>query len=132
MCPCACAKAGQCNVYHCFVTPVCALLRNLFSFHHSLVLILFCQDVYLSHLPLYFPRSRSEEDFTAYHLPEDVGNDTGEPVIEERQIRIVGKPTHRTQGTPPTCYTDVYRIQLYLRFKTPPFNSSINFNTGHK
>ena len=43
-------------------------------------------------LPLYFPRSQSEEDFAAYHLPSDVGNEDGEPVIAERQIRIASKP----------------------------------------
>ena len=44
-------------------------------------------------LPLYFPRSQSEEDFTAYHLPYDIGNEDGEPVIPERQIRIQSKPS---------------------------------------
>ena len=44
-------------------------------------------------LPLYFPRSESEENFAAYHLPYDVGNTDGEPVIQERQIRINAKPT---------------------------------------
>lgn len=44
-------------------------------------------------MPLYFPRTKKEEDFAAYHLPYDIGNEDGEPVIEERQIRITGKPT---------------------------------------
>ena len=44
-------------------------------------------------MPLYFPRSKSEEDFSAYHLPYDVGNEDGEPIIAERQIRIISKPT---------------------------------------
>lgn len=43
-------------------------------------------------MPLYFPRSQSEEDFAAYHLPYDVGNEDGEPTIAERQIRIAAKP----------------------------------------
>ena len=43
-------------------------------------------------MPLYFPRTQKEEDFAAYHLPYDVGNEDGEPVIQERQIRIMGKP----------------------------------------
>ncbi|KAI0228952.1 Macro domain-containing protein [Lamellibrachia satsuma] len=50
--------------------------------------------VYKSLLPLYFPRNRDEELFAAFHLPLDVGNADGEPVIAERQIRISGKPTH--------------------------------------
>ena len=45
-------------------------------------------------MPLYFPRSKSEEDFAAYHLPYDVGNEDGEPVIAERGIRIIPKPTY--------------------------------------
>ena len=51
-------------------------------------------------MPLYYPRSKSEEDFAAYHLPYDVGNEDGEPVIKERGIRIVSKPTF-TYGPAP-------------------------------
>ena len=56
------------------------------------------QAVYRSLLPLYFPRSRDEELFAAFHLPLDVGNADGEPVIAERQIRISGKPTQAPLG----------------------------------
>nr|QSG73581.1 ganglioside-induced differentiation-associated protein 2 [Alvinella pompejana] len=55
------------------------------------------EDVYISLLPLYFPRSEHEEDFAAYQLPDDVGNEDGEPVIKERQIRIMGKPAYEAQ-----------------------------------
>ena len=44
-------------------------------------------------MPLYFPRSPSEEEFVAYHVPYDIGSEDGEPIIAERQIRISGKPT---------------------------------------
>ena len=45
-------------------------------------------------MPLYFPRSPSEEEFVAYHVPYDIGSEIdGEPIIAERQIRISGKPT---------------------------------------
>lgn len=43
-------------------------------------------------MPLYFPRSSQEELYAASHLPADVGNDDGEPIIAERQIRIAANP----------------------------------------
>lgn len=51
------------------------------------------QEVYNKILPLYFPRSSNEEEFAFDHLPSDIGNDEGEPIIKERQIRILDKPT---------------------------------------
>ena len=56
------------------------------------------QNSYISLLPLYFPRSEREEEYAAYQLPEDVGNENGEPVIKERQIRITGKPAYEAQS----------------------------------
>ncbi|KAL4233352.1 Ganglioside-induced differentiation-associated protein 2 [Mactra antiquata] len=50
-------------------------------------------SVYQSILPLYFPRNPKEEKENIERLPEDVGNEMGEPVIPERQIRIMDKPT---------------------------------------
>ena len=50
------------------------------------------QDVYKSLLPLYFPRSIREEEESISRLPKDLGNEDGEPVIKERQIRILDKP----------------------------------------
>ena len=50
------------------------------------------EEVYSSFLPLYFPRNLTEEQYMAYQLPQDVGNIDGEPVIEERQIKIVDLP----------------------------------------
>ena len=49
--------------------------------------------MYKQILPLYFPRNSSEEDEALDYLPSDVGNEDGEPVIQERQIRILDKPT---------------------------------------
>lgn len=43
-------------------------------------------------LPLYFPRSSREEVEAIKLLPEDIGNENGEPIIPERQIRIMDKP----------------------------------------
>lgn len=47
---------------------------------------------YLKLMPLYFPRSVEEERRCLPILPADVGNAEGEPVIAERQIRILDKP----------------------------------------
>eukprot|EP00128_Syssomonas_multiformis_P006161 Colp12_sorted_trinity150504_noHs@6373 len=44
--------------------------------------------VYEQLLPLYFPRCFEEEQWAIDELPSDTGNEDGEPIIEERQIRI--------------------------------------------
>ncbi|WAR07785.1 GDAP2-like protein [Mya arenaria] len=51
-------------------------------------------NVYEEVLPLYFPRNPQEERESLAHLPEDIGDDMGEPVIPERQIRIMDKPIY--------------------------------------
>lgn len=50
------------------------------------------EGTYKRLLPLYFPRSKSEEQFACNLLPQDVGNEEGEPYIPDRQIRINEKP----------------------------------------
>ncbi|XP_060689581.1 ganglioside-induced differentiation-associated protein 2 [Hemiscyllium ocellatum] len=50
------------------------------------------EATYLKLMPLYFPRSLEEERRSLPFLPADVGNAEGEPVIAERQIRILDKP----------------------------------------
>ncbi|XP_052807341.1 protein GDAP2 homolog [Mya arenaria] len=61
-------------------------------------IIFVCDDgtynVYEEVLPLYFPRNPQEEQESLAHLPEDIGDDMGEPVIPERQIRIMDKPIY--------------------------------------
>ncbi|OWF51677.1 protein GDAP2 homolog [Mizuhopecten yessoensis] len=49
-------------------------------------------EVYEKVMPLYFPRSSKEEAMASCMLPENVGNEDGEPIIAERQIRIMDKP----------------------------------------
>ncbi|XP_064473270.1 protein GDAP2 homolog [Ornithodoros turicata] len=49
---------------------------------------------YESLLPLYFPRIPQEEEAACRLLPKDIGGACGEPLIPERQIRIVDKPLH--------------------------------------
>ena len=43
---------------------------------------------YGSLLPLYFPRSSTEEELALENLPEDTGNELGETELDERKIRI--------------------------------------------
>ncbi|XP_067849055.1 ganglioside-induced differentiation-associated protein 2 [Heptranchias perlo] len=50
------------------------------------------EAIYTKLMPLYFPRSLEEERRCLPILPADVGNAEGEPVIAERQIRILDKP----------------------------------------
>ena len=45
-------------------------------------------------LPLYLPRSSQEEVEAIKLLPEDIGSEDGEPLIPERQIRIMDTPMH--------------------------------------
>lgn len=44
--------------------------------------------------PLYFPRSEAEEDAARWQLPADVGGYYGEPVMPDREIRIIDNPQH--------------------------------------
>lgn len=50
-------------------------------------------ETYQHLMPLYFPRNWKEEMEAKEYLPEDIGNENGEPVIAERKIRIIDKPT---------------------------------------
>jgi len=43
-------------------------------------------------MPLYFPRSAEEESYAATALPASIGDEMGEPIITERQIRIAENP----------------------------------------
>jgi len=72
--------------------------RYLEKYADSIDLIVFCcneenNEDYRQILPLYFPRNSEEEDEALDHLPSDIGNEDGEPVVKDRQIRILDKPT---------------------------------------
>lgn len=45
-------------------------------------------------LPLYFPRTEQEELHAARQLPNCVGGLDGEPLLPDRQIRIIDNPHH--------------------------------------
>lgn len=70
--------------------------RFLEKFSDSVDSIVFCvqgsdKAVYDSLLPIYFPRSAAEEARVRPSVPLDIGNEDGEPVIAERNIRISEK-----------------------------------------
>lgn len=49
-------------------------------------------------LPLYFPRSKVEEDAARWQLPSELGGTDGEPMLPDRQIRIIDNPQHTLHG----------------------------------
>ncbi|KAK1652909.1 hypothetical protein QYE76_070714 [Lolium multiflorum] len=49
-------------------------------------------EIYKRLLPLYFPRDKQEEEIASLKLPADVGDENGEPIIDERKIRIKTLP----------------------------------------
>ncbi|XP_008201396.1 protein GDAP2 homolog [Tribolium castaneum] len=62
-------------------------------------------------LPLYFPRSKFEEDAARWQLPSDVGGHDGEPMVPDRQIRIIDNPQH-------TLHADEESIDLSSQLET--------------
>ncbi|XP_004365513.1 ganglioside-induced differentiation-associated protein 2 [Capsaspora owczarzaki ATCC 30864] len=71
--------------------------RYLEKFGDAIHLVVFAvepgdREYYDPLMPLYFPRSIEEEQAAISQLPADTGNEFGEPVIEERKIRIVDTP----------------------------------------
>ncbi|XP_038079031.1 protein GDAP2 homolog [Patiria miniata] len=53
------------------------------------------EDCYQDLLPLYFPRSKTEEHWALDLIPANIGNEDGEPVNPERKIRITDDPTRK-------------------------------------
>ena len=52
------------------------------------------RGIYEVLLPLYFPRTKREEEAARWQLPMDIGGQNGEPMIPDRQIRIIDNPQH--------------------------------------
>ncbi|XP_057666225.1 protein GDAP2 homolog [Diorhabda carinulata] len=75
-------------------------VRRFFENHgSSLDTVIFVVDkvdlgIYEVLLPLYFPRSKMEEESARYQLPSDIGGPDGEPIMPDRQIRIIDNPQH--------------------------------------
>ena len=67
----------------------------------SVILVLDTNNfgIYQVLLPLYFPRSVHEAEFSRYQLPFEIGDPVnGEPIISDRRIRIIDNPQHAFQG----------------------------------
>jgi O-acetyl-ADP-ribose deacetylase (regulator of RNase III) len=56
-------------------------------------------EIYRELLRMYFPRNRSDAQLQKENLPADVGNEKGEPVVQERQVRISAMPGHEDDPT---------------------------------
>lgn len=73
-------------------------IRRFLEKHGTLIdLIVLALDsgdrsIYEVLTPLYFPRSPAEEDAARWQLPADVGGPHGEPVLPDREIRIIDNP----------------------------------------
>jgi hypothetical protein len=65
-------------------------------------------------LPLYFPRSREEEQYACFHLPVDVGDSFGEPVIPDRKIRIIDNPQHAFEESGSVSLTDALQTSVSI------------------
>lgn len=75
-------------------------LRRFLEQHGSAIdVVVLCVDgtdvgIYQLLLPLYFPRSKHEEEVATWQLPANVGGPNGEPLYPDRQIRIIDNPQH--------------------------------------
>ncbi|KAM0832601.1 hypothetical protein ACQ4PT_064780 [Festuca glaucescens] len=58
-------------------------------------------EIYKRLLPLYFPRDKQEEEIASLKLPADVGDGNGEPIIDERKIRIKTLPAEAANSKYP-------------------------------
>eukprot|EP01091_Cochliopodium_minus_P019473 TRINITY_DN8195_c0_g1_i1.p1 TRINITY_DN8195_c0_g1~~TRINITY_DN8195_c0_g1_i1.p1 ORF type:complete len:486 (+),score=148.48 TRINITY_DN8195_c0_g1_i1:41-1498(+) len=57
-------------------------------------------EIYSNILPLYFPRNPTELELSNKNLPESIGNEWGEHIIEERVIRISTFPGSNDEENP--------------------------------
>jgi len=124
------------------VTPYCLFVLSAFFFFHSDVMsgtirrflekfgngidaVVFVLDdevdvkAYDGTIPLYFPRNAVELEYSVRHLPDDVGNDLGEPVQSERKIRIGDIPRAQRMFLLFVCES--------LKFSLLPAVSTSNF-----
>ncbi|GAB1599796.1 protein GDAP2 homolog [Argonauta hians] len=97
--------------------------RFLEKFGSNFETIVFCtpeadvMEVYQQLLPLYFPRNWKEEMDAKAYLPENIGNDDGEPVIPERKIRIIDKPAFAALRSQERDFDET--IDLNQEFRSP-------------
>ncbi|XP_012276397.1 protein GDAP2 homolog [Orussus abietinus] len=77
--------------------------RFLEQYSYSINCIVFVLEpcdlgVYEVLLPLYFPRTVAEQENACWQLPSDIGGMDGEPLLPDRQIRIIDNPQHALHG----------------------------------
>ncbi|XP_071568884.1 protein GDAP2 homolog isoform X1 [Temnothorax nylanderi] len=77
--------------------------RFMEQYSDSLTCIIFVLEpcdlgIYEVLLPLYFPRNLAEQDNACWQLPNDIGGTDGEPLLPDRQIRIIDNPQHALHG----------------------------------
>ncbi|XP_050464150.1 protein GDAP2 homolog [Cataglyphis hispanica] len=77
--------------------------RFMEQYSDSLTCIIFVLEpcdlgIYEILLPLYFPRNLAEQDNACWQLPNDIGGTDGEPLLPDRQIRIIDNPQHTLHG----------------------------------
>ncbi|KAK8508083.1 hypothetical protein V6N13_055537 [Hibiscus sabdariffa] len=88
-------------------------------------------EIYKRLLPLYFPRDKHEEVMAISKLPADVGDENGETIIHERQIRIkplpqkiIPKPAQAPAELPVSDVSLAQRNSSYLdTYLDPAFMS---------
>lgn len=81
---------------HIALRTVRRFLEHYGSSVDTLIFVVDSSDkgIYEVLLPLYFPRSKMEEEAARWQLPSDVGGSDGEPLLPDRQIRIIDNPQH--------------------------------------
>lgn len=103
-----------------FVFFVGTVRRFLERHNTSLDTIIFALEntdraIYDVLMPLYFPRSEAEENSARWQLPADVGGCYGEPVMPDREIRIIDNPQHTFHRK---FYTKYVTLTVILTFHT--------------
>lgn len=107
--------------------------RFLEHYGSSLDTIVFAIDelvdwgIYQVLMPLYFPRSKMEEEAARWQLPPDIGGNDGEPIMPDRQIRIIDNPQH-TLHRKLVYASALIETQKRLHNNSPPAsNFSLHF-----
>lgn len=87
-------------MYKQFTGTIRRFLEQHSDAFNCVVLVLDPSDlgIYEVLLPLYFPRNPEEEETACWQLPSDVGGIDGEPLLPDRQIRIIDNPQHALHG----------------------------------
>lgn len=86
----------MCQIFKYFLGTVRRFLENHGNSLNTIVFVVENSDlgIYEVLMPLYFPRSKYEEESACWQLPSNVGGPDGEPLLPDRQIRIIDNPQH--------------------------------------